>query len=111
MGDHSIGHLLTIKKALYELRTSGARWHDIFSDCHRDMGFFPCKAEPDIWMRRNGERYENVAVHVDDLAMALVDSKNFVSDLETNYGFTFKGTVPILFHLRMDICCENNGTL
>ena len=47
------GHLLIIDKALYGLRTSGLRWHDKFSDCLREMGFIPCKAEPDIWMRIN----------------------------------------------------------
>ena len=44
------GHTLIIHKALYGLRSSGARWHDRFADCLRDMGFTPSKAEPDIWM-------------------------------------------------------------
>jgi Reverse transcriptase (RNA-dependent DNA polymerase) len=42
------GHILIICKALYGLRSSGARWHDRFADCVRELGFFPCKAEPDI---------------------------------------------------------------
>ena len=67
------GHILVIDKALYGLRTSGARWHDRFSDCLRDLGFRPCKAEPDIWLRRNGKIYEYVAVYVDDLAFAMKD--------------------------------------
>jgi hypothetical protein len=45
------GHMLIISKALYGLRTSGLRWHEQFSQCLREMGFEPCKAEPDIWMR------------------------------------------------------------
>ena len=44
------GHILIIRKALYGLRSSGARWHDKFADCMRELGFEPCKAEPDIWM-------------------------------------------------------------
>jgi len=56
------GHILIISKALYGLRSSGARWHDRFSDCIRELGFFPCRAEPDIWIRRNGQLYEYVAV-------------------------------------------------
>jgi hypothetical protein len=67
------GHLLIIVKALYGLRTSGARWHERFADCLREQGFKPCKAEPDIWMRQNGEIYEYIAVYVDDLALALVN--------------------------------------
>ena len=57
--------LLIIERALYGLRTSGARWHDRFADCLRQEGFTPCKSEPDIWMRRNGDLYEYIAVYVD----------------------------------------------
>jgi hypothetical protein len=42
------GHVMIIYKALYGLCSSGACWHDRFSDCLRAEGFFPCKAEPDI---------------------------------------------------------------
>jgi Reverse transcriptase (RNA-dependent DNA polymerase) len=38
------GHILVISKALYGLCSSGARWHDRFADCIRELGFFPCKA-------------------------------------------------------------------
>jgi hypothetical protein len=33
------GHLLVIERALYGLRTSGARWHDRLADVLRDMGY------------------------------------------------------------------------
>jgi hypothetical protein len=33
------------------------------------MGFTPSKAEPDIWMRQNGNIYEYIGVYVDDLAV------------------------------------------
>jgi Reverse transcriptase (RNA-dependent DNA polymerase) len=59
------GHILVISKALYSLRSSGARWHDRFADCIRKLGFFPCKAEPDIWLRKNGNIYKYIAVYVD----------------------------------------------
>jgi Reverse transcriptase (RNA-dependent DNA polymerase) len=48
------GHILVISKALYGLRSSGARWHDRFANCIRELRFLPCKAEPDIWMRKKG---------------------------------------------------------
>jgi hypothetical protein len=44
------GHVLTIYKALYGLRSSGLRWHEKFSAVMRSMGFQPCKMEPDIWL-------------------------------------------------------------
>jgi hypothetical protein len=48
------GYILIISRAIYGLRSSGARWHDPFADCIREIGFFPCKAEPDIWMGKWG---------------------------------------------------------
>jgi Reverse transcriptase (RNA-dependent DNA polymerase) len=56
----SEGHILIISKALYGLHI-------------REIGFFPCKAEPDIWMRKKGNRYEYIVVYVDDLAIAMKD--------------------------------------
>jgi hypothetical protein len=40
------------------LRSSGIRWHERFADTLRDMGFTLSKADPDIWMRKNGDIYE-----------------------------------------------------
>jgi Reverse transcriptase (RNA-dependent DNA polymerase) len=111
MGNHRLDHLLVLHKALYGLRTSGARWHDRLFDCLREMGFFPCKAESDIWMRACKDKYEYIAVYVDDLAIAMVDPKAFVESLETTYGFKFKGTGPISVHLGMDLQRDEDGTL
>jgi hypothetical protein len=47
-------HIFIISKALYGLLSSGARWHNRFADCFRELGFFPCRAEPDTWMRKKG---------------------------------------------------------
>jgi hypothetical protein len=46
----SVRDISIISKALYGLQSSGARWHDRFDDRIREIGFFPCKAEPDIWL-------------------------------------------------------------
>jgi hypothetical protein len=58
------GHYLIIVKALYGLCTSGLCWHERFTDCLCNEGFSPCKAEPDIWMRLNGNLYEYACGHV-----------------------------------------------
>jgi hypothetical protein len=42
------GHIRIMNKALYGLRSSGARWHDKFADCMRELDLFPSKSEPDI---------------------------------------------------------------
>jgi hypothetical protein len=105
------GHALVISKALYGLRSSGARWHDRFADCMSELGFFPCKAEPDIWMRKSENTYEYIAVYVDDLAIAMKKPKEFVDILERTYQFKTKGTGPITFHLGMDFFRDEDNTL
>ena len=105
------GHFLIIHKALYGLRTSGLRWHERFADCLRDLGFFPCKAEPDIWMRQNGDVYEYIGVYVDDLAIAMKDPKPFVDTLTNKHSFKLKGTGPITYHLGCDFTRDEDNTL
>jgi hypothetical protein len=43
--------------------------------------------------------------------MAMEDPKSFVETLEQTYGFKFKGTGPISFHLGMDLFRDEDGTL
>ena len=105
------GHTRIISKALYGLRSSGARWHDRFADCITELGFFPCKSEPDIWMRKLGNIYEYVAVYVDDLAIAMKNPKDLVDILEGKPKFKTKGTGPISFHLGMDFARDDDNTL
>ncbi len=105
------GHILIVRKALYGLHSSGKMWHARFSDCLRELGFVPCKAEPDIWLRRNGDVYEYVATYVDDLTLALVNPKEFTDILINKYNFKLKGTGPITFHLGMDFHRDEDRTL
>ena len=105
------GHRLLIDKALYGLHSSGARWHDKFATCMRAGGFFPCKAEPDIWMRPAGDHYEYVAVYVDDLAFALDDPQKFVDILQDKHNFKLKGTGPLDYHLGANFTRDPDGTL
>ena len=104
-------HILVIYKALYGLCSSGARWHEHFADCLREMGFSPCKAEPDIWMRNAGDVYEYIAVYVDDLAIAARDPKKITDALVESYKFKLKGTGTISFHLGIDFFCNDYGIL
>ena len=106
------GHILVIRKALYGLRSSGQRWHDRLFDCLVELGFTPCKAEPDIWLRQNGDVYEHVAVYVDDLALALKDPQALLDQLTSDpYNFKLKGSGPITFHLGMDFFRDSDGVL
>ncbi|WP_371079437.1 hypothetical protein, partial [Salmonella enterica] len=88
---HLAGNYLIIVKALYGLRTSGARFHDRFADTLRNMGFFPCKNEPDLWMRDAGDCYEYLCVYVDDLLAIMKDPDEFFKILIENHGYKLKG--------------------
>ena len=106
------GHILIVNKALYGLRSSGLRWHDKCFDCLISLGFQPCKAEPDIWLRQNGDVYEYIAVYVDDMLLALKDPKAFVTQLQSPpFNFKLKGTGPIEFHLGINFQRDEHGVL
>jgi hypothetical protein len=105
------GHYLIIVKALYGLCTSGLRWHERFADCLRNEGFSPCKAEPDIWMRLNGDLYEYVTTYVDDLCLGMLDLKSFTDTLQKKYNFKLKGTGPIDFHLGQSFSRNDDGEM
>jgi hypothetical protein len=107
------GHVLIIRKVLYGLRTSGLRWHQRFAQVLVELGFTPCKAEPDIWIRSStdGTHYEYVAVYVDDLMIAMRDPQPFVDILTQRYKFKLKGTGDIAYHIGIDFSRDDDGTL
>jgi len=93
------GHTLIIFKALYGLRTSGLCWHERFADCLQDMGFQPCKAEPNIWMHCNEDICEYIRVYVVYIAATAKNPKAITDLLQDKYQFKLKGTGPISFQL------------
>jgi hypothetical protein len=105
------GHYLIIVKALYGLRTSGLRWHEHFANCLHNEGFSPCKAEPDIWMRLNGNLYKYVAMYVNNLCLGMLDPKSFKDTLQKKYNFKLKGTGPIDFHLGQSFSQNDDGEM
>ena len=105
------GHLLIIFKALYGLRSSGKMWAQRFADCLREMGFVPSKAEPQIWMRKSGDKWEYIGTYVDDLCSALRDPQATMDILTEKYKFKLKGVGPISFHLGCDFWREDDGVL
>jgi hypothetical protein len=90
---------------------SGLRWHERFADCLLNEGFSPCNAEPDIWMRLNGDLYEYVATYVDDLCLGMLDPKPFTDTLQKKYNFKLKGTGPIDFHLGQSFSRNEDGEM
>ena len=105
------GHTMVISKALYGLRSSGLRWHEKLAIILKKLNFFPCKAEPDIWMRKNHDVYEYIAVYVDDLAICARNPKEITDALEFTYKFKLKGTGEIKYHLGCDFFRDELGVL
>jgi Reverse transcriptase (RNA-dependent DNA polymerase) len=102
---------IVIVKALYGLKSSGARWWEVLADVLRQMGFTPSKADNDIWMRRVGDLYEYVVVYVDDIGIASSDPSTIIKELEGRYGFQLKGTGPTTFHLGCNYFRDGQGVL
>ena len=107
------GHTFQIIKALYGLRTSGARFHEKLADTLRTEGFVPSLADPDLWLRDAGDCYEYVCVYVDDLMAVMKDPAEFfrrLSDPEI-HNYKLKGVGPPEYHLGGNFGRDPDGTL
>ena len=65
------GKVMIVRKALYGLKSSGAAFRALLAKTIFDMGYRPCRADPDVWMRaatkENGFKYwEYVLCYVDE---------------------------------------------
>jgi hypothetical protein len=52
-GDDNVGKEVIIVRALYDLKSSGVAWRAcLLADVLRDeLGFKPCRADNDVWLR------------------------------------------------------------
>ena len=94
------GHTFAIQKALYGLRSSGARFHEKFADTLRSLGFTPSLGDPDLWYRDAGDCYEYVVTWVDDLLAALKPGSTLMDDLQADpWNYKLKGVGDVRYHL------------
>ena len=105
------GCVLIIRKALYGLKSSGKRWHERCAEVLRSMGYFPCKMDPDVWMRDMGDYYEYIGVYVDDMEVAARVAKKVIDEFTETYNLKVKGTGPIHYHLGCDFYRDAQGRL
>jgi len=75
------------------------------------MGFFPSKAEKDIWMHDKGDHYEYIAVYADDLMIASRIPEVIVKANIDEHNFKLKGTGPTEFHHGCDFYHDKQGAL
>jgi len=89
-GQENQGRPAIIVRALYGLKSSGARWRDHMAATLRGLNFKNCLADPDVWMKPrvkpNGDKYwEYVLVYVDDVLVISHDPKNTMDELGKAY--------------------------
>jgi hypothetical protein len=69
----SAGKSAIVVRALYGLKSAGASLHNHLADCMTHIGFTPCLADPDLWMRPEVRPsdgvgyYAYVLLYVDDV--------------------------------------------
>jgi Reverse transcriptase (RNA-dependent DNA polymerase) len=89
-GPENVGRPVMIIRALYGLKSSGARWRDHMAATVREAGFINCKADPDVWMRpavkADGDKYyEYILCYVDDLLVISADPMAIMRHMEKHY--------------------------
>jgi Reverse transcriptase (RNA-dependent DNA polymerase) len=89
-GPDNEGRPVLIVRALYGLRSSGARWRDHLAETIRKMGFVACLADGDVWLRPNAKPggdsyYEYVLVYVDDILAISHDPQAIMDNLSKHY--------------------------
>ena len=90
-----VGCIMVIDKALYGLRSSGARFHEKFATTLNAFGFQPSFADSDVWMRDAGDAYEYVCTYVDDLLVAMRNPQPFMDALQAEpHNYKLKGVGP-----------------
>ena len=72
------GHIFVIHKALYGLKTSGLRWSQRIHDIRLELNFRPCKADPGVWLSEMKDKYEYIAIYVDDLMIASEERQKII---------------------------------
>ncbi|KAG7357291.1 reverse transcriptase RNA-dependent DNA polymerase [Nitzschia inconspicua] len=101
-------------RALYDLKLSGQGWHDGMHDCLVALGLLPCRAKPDIWMRKNGELqvWEYIVLCIGDLAIVMQHPRVPIGSLTPKlFEFKLKGIGKISDHLRIQFSQDEDRIL
>ena len=77
-GSEDKGKRAIVRRALCGMKSAGRDFRNHLRDCMDHLGYTPCRADPDMWMRlakhRTGEEYyEYALLYVDDCLMVSED--------------------------------------
>ena len=100
-GPERSGRPLIISKALYGLRSSGARWHEELASTLLRLGYIPSRADQNLWMKAVDNHYEYVATYVDDLLAFGKKPRDLIDTLRKKY--TLKGVGEPEYYLGADL--------
>ena len=56
----------------------------------QQLRFKPCKADPCVWLRELKDKYEYIAIHLDDLLIASEEPQKIIQDLKDNFKLKIK---------------------
>ena len=84
------GQKIKIVRTLYGLKSSGAAWRAHLADTMINLGYKPCKADQDVWMKPNckpdgEEYYEYIIIYVDDVMAAGNNTDTIMDALKRLY--------------------------
>ena len=103
------GIIVIIVRAMYGAKLSSHAWWQVLSNALRGMGFFPSKANFNMWMRARTNHYEYVGVIVDDLLVFSKDPHSILGPLEDVYGFELQGVGVPEYYSGADIRWNENA--
>ena len=85
------GKTMTITKALYGLKSSGAAFWSLLAEKLDQIGYTASRGDPDVWFRpiQKGDRkyYEYVLVYVDDLLVVSFNPMQTMDQLSATFKF------------------------
>jgi hypothetical protein len=83
-----VGKKALIVRALYGLKSAGASFSRHLADCMRNIGYTPCKADPDLWYKAavrpddGFKYYAYVLLYVDDVLAIGHDAEDMIYQLD-----------------------------
>ena len=75
------------------------------------LNFKPCKADPCVWLRERKDKYEYIAICVDDLLIASEEPQKIIQDLKEKFKLKIKDDGPLEYHHGYDYKLDNDDTL
>jgi hypothetical protein len=119
-GSDNEGRPVLITKALYGLRSSGARWRDHLADTIQSIGFSACLDDLDVWLRPSlkpsgAQYYEYILVYFDDILAISLDPQSIIDTLSKHYTLKAESVRAPKEYLGSDIqkynvqCSDSTG--